>query len=95
MAAILAKRAPTKSKGNMDLVRVLKQLRAKANLVQRIEKLYELAAGGEYGSGLSDMHAKELNKVIEDVEDSLDKFVRTHRRAQARQIASSLKNPSR
>jgi len=84
LAGILGTKAGMEVEAENGLSVILEKLSAPAELQSDIEKLYENAAGGEYGLGLSKKQSETINDLVQEVVDPLVEFITTYRRPRPR-----------
>jgi hypothetical protein len=77
LATALADKADLVLKGKHALVHVLGAMKAPSGLRVGVEKLYEHAAGGEYGLGLSKKQAREINALADELVEPLVEYIQT------------------
>jgi hypothetical protein len=93
LAGVLGTKAGIDIEAENGLSIILEKLSAPAELLAGVEKLYENAVGGEYGSGLSKKQAHAINDLVQEVVDPLVEFITTYRRPR-RSRSSARKKPA-
>lgn len=93
LAGVLGTKAGVNVAAENGLSAILERLSAPAELQSDVEKLYENAAPGEYGSGLSKKQAQAINDLVQEVVDPLVEFITTYRRPR-RSRSSARKAPA-
>ena len=95
LAGVLGAKARVEVEAKNGLSILLEQLSAPTDLQANVEKLYENAAGGEYGSGLSKKQAKAINDLVQEVVDDLVEYITTYRRPRSHRPSAPKKPVAR
>jgi hypothetical protein len=88
LAGILGTNAGVTVEAENGLTSLLEALNAPGDLRADVKKLYENAAGGEYGMGLSKKQAKVVNDLVEGLVEPLVEFITGYRRRKVRRLGS-------